>query len=148
MEGRFISRDPISFAGGDVNLYGYVQNNPVNWIDPWGLRFSSPPSSYMNIRPPTSWPNSRREPRPLPDLNPPNPANPNKRAPSASNPDSNRPKGGICRWEWVPYRYCADKYCPDNPSGGPCYRRADSDFREYCICYKWDVKWEFEKVCE
>jgi RHS repeat-associated protein len=35
--GRFISRDPISFAGGDVNLYGYVSNNPVNWIDPWGF---------------------------------------------------------------------------------------------------------------
>ena len=35
--GRFIERDPISFAGGDVNLYGYVQNNPINWIDPLGL---------------------------------------------------------------------------------------------------------------
>lgn len=37
MEGRFISKDPIGFAGGDVNLYGYVQNNPIGWIDPWGL---------------------------------------------------------------------------------------------------------------
>jgi RHS repeat-associated protein len=37
MEGRFVSKDPISFAGGDVNLYGYVQNNPVNYIDPPGL---------------------------------------------------------------------------------------------------------------
>jgi len=36
-DGRFISKDPIGFDGGDVNLYGYVQNNPVNWIDPWGL---------------------------------------------------------------------------------------------------------------
>ncbi|MDF1615822.1 RHS repeat-associated core domain-containing protein, partial [Desulfurivibrio dismutans] len=35
--GRFISQDPIGFAGGDVNLYGYVLNDPVNWIDPWGL---------------------------------------------------------------------------------------------------------------
>lgn len=42
MEGRFISKDPLSFAGGDVNLYGYVQNNPINWIDPWGLyRYNS-----------------------------------------------------------------------------------------------------------
>ena len=37
MEGRFISRDPISFSGGDVNLYGYVQNNPINLLDQSGL---------------------------------------------------------------------------------------------------------------
>ena len=37
MEGRFISKDPIGFAGGDVNLYGYVLNDPVNFIDPIGL---------------------------------------------------------------------------------------------------------------
>ncbi|MBK7708705.1 MAG: RHS domain-containing protein [Acidobacteria bacterium] len=35
--GRFISEDPIGFAGGDVNLYGYVGNGPVNSTDPSGL---------------------------------------------------------------------------------------------------------------
>jgi RHS repeat-associated protein len=40
IDGRFISKDPISFAGGDVNLYGYVQNNPVNYTDPTGLFYS------------------------------------------------------------------------------------------------------------
>jgi RHS repeat-associated protein len=34
---RFISEDPIGFAGGDVNLYGYVANSPVNRGDPLGL---------------------------------------------------------------------------------------------------------------
>src|SRR5712691_12025453 len=34
---RFISEDPIEFAGGDVNLYGYVGNDPVNWGDSSGL---------------------------------------------------------------------------------------------------------------
>jgi RHS repeat-associated protein len=33
--GRFLSEDPIGFAGG-VNFYSYVRNDPVNWIDPWG----------------------------------------------------------------------------------------------------------------
>lgn len=36
--GRFISEDPIGFAGSDVNLYGYVWNNPTAWKDPSGLR--------------------------------------------------------------------------------------------------------------
>jgi len=35
--GRWTAKDPIDFAGGDVNLYGYVQNDSVNWVDPWGL---------------------------------------------------------------------------------------------------------------
>lgn len=35
--GRFISKDPIGFKGGDVNLYRYVGNNPINIIDPFGL---------------------------------------------------------------------------------------------------------------
>jgi RHS repeat-associated protein len=35
--GRWTAKDPIDFAGGDVNLYGYVQNNPVNFVDPDGL---------------------------------------------------------------------------------------------------------------
>jgi len=34
--GRWQSRDPILFAGGDTNLYGYVVNDPVNWVDPSG----------------------------------------------------------------------------------------------------------------
>jgi RHS repeat-associated protein len=35
--GRWAAKDPIGFAGGDTDLYGYVQNNPVNLIDPLGL---------------------------------------------------------------------------------------------------------------
>jgi RHS repeat-associated protein len=34
---RFISEDPIGFAGGDPNLYAYVRNNPVLARDPLGL---------------------------------------------------------------------------------------------------------------
>jgi len=35
--GRFISKDPIGFAGGDANQYNYVLGDPVNWADLWGL---------------------------------------------------------------------------------------------------------------
>jgi RHS repeat-associated protein len=34
---RFISEDPIGFAGGDTNLYAYVANNPLLFVDPFGL---------------------------------------------------------------------------------------------------------------
>jgi RHS repeat-associated protein len=31
--GRWTAKDPILFAGGDTNLYGYVLNDPVNFFD-------------------------------------------------------------------------------------------------------------------
>jgi RHS repeat-associated protein len=34
---RFISEDPVGFAGGDANLYAYVGNNPISYRDPSGL---------------------------------------------------------------------------------------------------------------
>jgi uncharacterized protein RhaS with RHS repeats len=35
--GRWTAKDPIRFDGGDANLFGYVANNPINWVDPEGL---------------------------------------------------------------------------------------------------------------
>jgi len=35
--GRWTAKDPIRFAGGDTDLYGYVLSDPVNWVDPAGL---------------------------------------------------------------------------------------------------------------
>jgi len=34
--GRFLSEDPIRFAGGDVNLYKYAYNNALKFNDPYG----------------------------------------------------------------------------------------------------------------
>jgi RHS repeat-associated protein len=35
--GRWTSKDPLRFGGGDTNLYGYVLGDPVNFVDPMGL---------------------------------------------------------------------------------------------------------------
>ena len=36
--GRWTAKDPIRFAGGQANLYAYVHNDPVNYVDPSGLQ--------------------------------------------------------------------------------------------------------------
>jgi len=38
--GRWTTKDPIRFAGGSSNIYAYVGNEPVNFSDPSGLRFT------------------------------------------------------------------------------------------------------------
>jgi RHS repeat-associated protein len=34
--GRWTAKDPIGFAAGDVDLFGYCNNDPVNGLDPFG----------------------------------------------------------------------------------------------------------------
>jgi RHS repeat-associated protein len=36
--GRFTTKDPIGYACGDHDLYGYCMDDPVNRVDPWGLK--------------------------------------------------------------------------------------------------------------
>lgn len=37
--GRWTSKDPIRFNGGDTNLFGYSANDPINRFDPNGLSY-------------------------------------------------------------------------------------------------------------
>ena len=60
MEGRFISKDPIGFAGEDVNLYRYVRNNSVNGVDPFGLWDSKAASSFLTNSE-NGWTNTRSQ---------------------------------------------------------------------------------------
>jgi RHS repeat-associated protein len=41
--GRFLEPDPIGLRAGDVNLYRYVWNDPLRWVDPFGLELEAPP---------------------------------------------------------------------------------------------------------
>lgn len=34
--GTWTTKDPIGFDGGDTNLFGYVANDPINFVDPEG----------------------------------------------------------------------------------------------------------------
>ena len=43
--GRFLSADPLSFLAGP-NLYQYVDNDPVNGVDPEGLQFRGAPDPF------------------------------------------------------------------------------------------------------
>ncbi|MGD1019825.1 MAG: RHS repeat-associated core domain-containing protein [Verrucomicrobiia bacterium] len=36
--GRFMQPDPAGLSGGDLNWYRYCQNNPMKWLDAFGLR--------------------------------------------------------------------------------------------------------------
>ena len=48
--GRYISADPVGLEGG-MNLYAYVDNDPVNWSDPNGLtRFQFAAGVHLPIR--------------------------------------------------------------------------------------------------
>ena len=50
--GRWTSKDPINFRGGDSLLYGYVKNDPINRVDVSGLtdlNFANPGSDWASF---------------------------------------------------------------------------------------------------
>ena len=51
--GRWTSQDPLGFAAGDADLYGYANNNGVGDPDPSGL-WPQPPSEGVGLRLPFS----------------------------------------------------------------------------------------------
>ena len=47
--GRFLQPDPLGYFDG-MNVYAYCGNNPVNWIDPWGLCKDGAKTGFRNLR--------------------------------------------------------------------------------------------------
>jgi RHS repeat-associated protein len=127
---RFISEDPIEFAGGDVNLYAYVGNQPTMWRDPIGLKTiylplpGSPcylPPNGRKDEPPKNpllpwW--VRCSPLVIPDLliGPLLPWWPAPLSPPANEP---RPPGWDPDWPYVPRETPGD---PDLPRNNPRYQ--------------------------
>ena len=50
--GRWLSADPISFEGKDVNLYRYAENSPTIAADPTGPTSSHQPAVSTRSRKP------------------------------------------------------------------------------------------------
>ena len=57
--GRFLQPDPLGQLPGP-NIYSYCQNNPVNWVDPWGMECENREESYDDFW--SRWPDYVTDP--------------------------------------------------------------------------------------
>jgi RHS repeat-associated protein len=69
---RFLSEDPYGFRGGSIDLYAYVNNDPTNATDPFGLQEILLGSDLPYTRLPSSIARAAQtnNPRPAPPLYP------------------------------------------------------------------------------
>lgn len=67
--GQFISEDPAGFDAGDANLRRYLENDPINRVDPTGMYgddvhfyFNYYLARYLGLDRPSGWVNSKGKP--------------------------------------------------------------------------------------
>ena len=132
--GRFISEDPLGFAGGNLNVYSYVHNNPIYFLDPFGLQ----QCAWINGMPPASTCPNYHDGLQYPATGPFAPA---EQSPSIALPHTT-PRQSLINYNYLSYKACvkqAPKVCsklpeiPDTPdtnipSGGSGDAPGPADF--------------------
>jgi len=68
--GRLTQSDPIGFSGGNLNLYGFVSNEPTMGVDPSGLHYPGPLRESDGGLPSWMYPPSDMLPKPWPSQGP------------------------------------------------------------------------------
>ncbi len=48
--GRFAQADPLNVSGGDANLYRFVLNDPLSFVDPLGLQATNPSTAEQDAQ--------------------------------------------------------------------------------------------------
>lgn len=94
--GRFVQRDPIGYSAGDENLYRYIWNTPIIYMDIFGLRGGVVARPPVSVPRPVTIPGGRTPYNPFPNQAPvvrPRPISPRPISPRPvpRNPGSPRP---------------------------------------------------------
>ena len=125
---KWLNRDPIQEEGG-INLYNFVSNRPVDWIDDLGEQIMRP--GPRPGRPPYRYPNGRPYIMPPP---PPPPSRPYDRWPftrppskciTISIPGSNRSgleavEEGVIQEHWTIVKLPSQSFCAPLPNSQSC----------------------------
>jgi RHS repeat-associated protein len=120
--GRFMSEDPLEFAGGESNFYVYARNDPVNLVDPTGkvpiLDLARIFVFWFCLQFPEK---CKGSPAPQPKYPPPEPTRPPIERPSKPPLKPPLPGGGTCISVIIflnlvpPDLFCPEDGCPNRP---------------------------------